>query len=53
MTHKIDKLAMPRLGYGLDKLNWSEVRRMFFFYIFEDLNMYIQYSFVRCQRKKT
>nr|CAI5868528.1 unnamed protein product [Callosobruchus analis] len=29
---------MPRLGYGSDKLNWREVRRMIF-YIFEDLNM--------------
>lgn len=38
--HKIDRLAMPRIGCGLDRLEWFHVRNMIR-EIFEDTDIYI------------
>lgn len=29
-THNSDKIAMPKIGCGLDKLEWSKVRKIIF-----------------------
>lgn len=28
MSHNVPKLAMPRIGCGLDGLNWTKVKEM-------------------------
>lgn len=48
--NKVKKLAMPRIGCGLDRLEWSEVKPMLE-YIFQDVDVKIvvcNFQQVRC-----
>jgi len=37
IEHKVKNLSIPRIGCGLDKLNWNEVRDIIFD-VFRDVN---------------